>query len=312
MKVRAMNEKILMSTLSSRKPTYRDYKIGPEDLLEIAVFEDEKLNKVVRVSTQGNISLPLLGVILVKGLTASQLERELRDLLAEKYFQDPHVTVFIKEFRSQRISVLGAVVKPGLFEVSGDKTILDMLGAAGGLKEDAGHILFLIRPPQGAGMEGDPSKERKEMDDPAPQTFMIDLEALLTRGDWTLNLSLFNGDVINVPVSGRIFVGGEVKSPGGFNLGKGLTVGQAITLSGGVTAKADGTGTKIFRFSLREGEKEVLSANIYDIAKGKSPDIYLKENDIIVVPRSGMKSFYVELRDTIKGLVGFGFSLGSL
>ena len=312
MKIRAMNEKILMSTLSSRKATYRDYRIGPEDLLEIAVFEDEKLNKVVRVSSQGNISLPLLGVILVKGLTASQLEKELRDLLAEKYFQDPHVTVFIKEFRSQRISVLGAIVKPGMFEVSGDKTILDMIGAAGGLKEDAGQILFLIRPPQGAGMERDPAKERREVDDLTPQTFMIDLEALLARGDWTLNLSLFNGDVINVPVAGRIFVGGEVKSPGGFNLGKRLTVGQAITLSGGVTPKADGAGTKIFRFSHREGEKEVLSANIYDIAKGIAPDVYLKENDIIVVPRSGIKSFYIEFRDTMKGLIGFGFSLGSI
>ena len=103
-----MNEKILMGTLSSRRATYRDYKVGSDDLLEIAVFEDEKLNKTVRVSSQGNISLPLLGVIRVKGLTTGELEREIRDLLAEKYLQDPHVSVFIKEFRSQRISIIGA------------------------------------------------------------------------------------------------------------------------------------------------------------------------------------------------------------
>ena len=131
--VRLMNERILMSALSSKRDLYRDYKIGPEDLLEISVFEEEKLNKIVRVSSQGNISLPLLGIIRVKGLTATELEKEIRDLLAEKYLQDPHVSVFIKEYRNQRISVIGAVEKPGVFDVTGQKTILDMLAMAGGL-----------------------------------------------------------------------------------------------------------------------------------------------------------------------------------
>ncbi len=145
--VRAMNERILMSSLSSKRDPYHDYKIGPEDLLEISVFEVEKLNKTVRVSSQGNISLPLLGVLRVKGLTANQLEKELRELLAEKYLQDPNVSVFIKEYRSQRISVMGAVEKPKVFEVTGQKTILDMLAMAGGVRDDAGYLLFLIRPP---------------------------------------------------------------------------------------------------------------------------------------------------------------------
>ena len=136
--VKLMNERILMSTLSSKRDPYRDYKIGPEDLLEISVFEDEKLNKTVRVSSQGNISLPLLGILRVKDLTANELEKEIRDLLAEKYFQDPHVSVFIKEYRSQRISVMGAVEKPGVFDVTGQKTILDMLAMAGGLRTDPG------------------------------------------------------------------------------------------------------------------------------------------------------------------------------
>ncbi|HUL38176.1 MAG TPA: polysaccharide biosynthesis/export family protein, partial [Thermodesulfobacteriota bacterium] len=111
--LKAMNERILMSALSSKKDPSRDYKIGPEDLLEISVFEDEKLNKTVRVSSQGNVNFPLLGVLKVKGLTAGELEREIRDLLTEKYFQDPNVSVFIKEYRNQRISIIGAVEKPG-------------------------------------------------------------------------------------------------------------------------------------------------------------------------------------------------------
>jgi len=312
--MKAMNERILASSLSSGKDLYRDYKIGPEDLVEISVFEEEKLNKTVRVSSQGNISLPLLGILRVKGLTANELEKEVRDLLAEKYFQDPHVSVFIKEYRNQRISVIGAVEKPGAYDVTGQKTILDMLAMAGGLKggneNEAGQLLFLIRPPP---VEEKIGKDKKDSEDQVPKTFVIDLEELLIRGDLTLNLPVIHGDVINVPVSGKIFVGGEVKNPGGFPLrGKKLTISQAIALAGGFGPKAAGSKTKIFRYSEKGPGKEVLSANVNAIQKGQQGDLYLRENDIIIVPLSGTKAFLIELRDSVKGLVGFGASFGAL
>jgi polysaccharide export outer membrane protein len=307
--VKAMNERILMRSLSSGRDYYRDYKIGPEDLIEISVFEEEKLNKTVRVSSQGNISLPLLGILRVKGVTANELEREIRDLLAEKYFQDPHVSIFIKEYRNQRISVIGAVDKPGAYDVTGPKTVLDVLGMAGGLKEEAGPLLFLIRPPQ---PEDEPFRGKEDSEAKKPYTFVIDLEELLVKGDLTLNLSLMHGDVINIPVSGKVFVGGEVKSPGGFPLkGKKLTISQAISLAGGLGPKAAGSETKIFRYSENGPRKEVLSADVYAIQKGQGQDLYLKENDIIIVPMSGTKAFLIEVRDTIKGLVGFGVSMAS-
>ena len=308
--VKAMNEKILMKNFSYSKNLHRDYIIGPDDLIEISVFEEEKLNKAVRVSSQGNISLPLLGILKVRDLTANELEKEIRDLLAEKYFQDPHVGVFIKEYRNQRISVMGAVEKPGVYDVSGQKTVLDLLAQAGGLKEDAGQLLFLIRP-VGSGEEAPEGK--KESDGEIPRTYIIDLEEMLVKGDLTLNLPLIHGDVLNVPVSGKIFVGGEVNKPGGFPLrGKKMTVSQAIAMGEGLKQKANGAETKIFRYSGKETEKEILSVNVYAIQKGQAEDPYLKENDIIIVPKSGMKSFLVELRDTVKGLLGFGFSLGSI
>jgi polysaccharide export outer membrane protein len=308
--IKAMNERILMGGLSSKMAPYRDYKIGPEDLLEITVFEEEKLNKTVRVSSQGNISLPLLGVFRVKALTANELEKEIRDLLAEKYFQDPHVSVFIKEYRSQRISVMGAVEKPGVFDVTGPKTVLDLLAMAGGLKEDAGQLLFLIRPPR---MEEGGSKGKIDADEQSPKTLIIDLEELLVKGGLSLNLPLTHGDVINIPVSGKIFVGGEVVKPGGFPLkGKRMTVNQAIAVAEGLKPEANGSETKIFRYSEKGGKKEILSVNVYAIQKGTSDDFYLKENDIVIVPKSGSKAFLIGLRDTIKGLMGFGFSLGAL
>jgi polysaccharide export outer membrane protein len=300
--MKAMNEKILMSSLSSGRDLYRDYKIGPEDLIEISVFEEEKLNKTVRVSSQGNISFPLLGVLRVKGLTADELEREIRDLLTEKYFQDPHVSVFVKEYHNQRISVIGAVEKPGTYDVIGQTTILHALALAGGLKEGAGQLLFLIRPPP---LEDKVNKDKGDSDVQAPKTFMIDLEELLVKGDITLNLPLTHGDVISVPVSGKVFVGGEVKSPGGFPLGgKKMTVSQAITLAGGLNATANGSETKIFRYSEKGTEREVLSVNVYAIQKGQSEDVNLKENDIVLVPKSGSKVFMAEFWDFIKGRLG--------
>ena len=307
--VRAMNERILISALSSKKDPFRDYRIGPEDLLEISVFEDEKVNKTVRVSFQGNINLPLLGVLKVKGLTASELEREIRDLLAEKYFQDPHVSVFIKEYRNQRISLMGAVDKPGVYDLSGQKTILDLLAISGGLKVDAGKLLFLIRPPT---LEDEAPKEQKDPNLPTAKTFIIDLEELLVNGDLTLNLPLIHGDIINIPVSGKIFVGGEVRAPGGFPLsGKKLTVSQAIALAGGLKYEAAGSETRIFRYSDKGTGKEIISADVYSIQKGQAEDLYLKENDIIFVPRSGTKVVLSELWDFLKGHVG-GVSFGAL
>jgi len=302
--VQEMNEKLVMRNLASSRTPYRDYKIGPEDLLEITVFEVEKLNKTVRVSAQGNISLPLLGVLRVKGLTANELEIEIRDLLGEKYIQDPQVSVFIKEYRNQRISVIGMVDKPGVFEVSGQKTVLDMLAMAGGLKEDAGQLMFLIRSSPG---DQEAPKETEGAPPQYPLTLVIDLEELLVKGNLTLNVPTYTGDVINIPASGKVFVGGEVSKPGGFPLrGKKLTVSQAIALAEGLKPEADGTQIKIFRSAAKGNGKEIITVNYEAIVKGQADDLALKENDILVVPKSGMKRFWAGMRDFFRLSFGFG------
>ncbi|MGQ9645845.1 MAG: polysaccharide biosynthesis/export family protein [Thermodesulfobacteriota bacterium] len=309
--VKIMNERILMGSLSltSKRSATRDYRIGPEDLLEISVYEDEKLNKTVRVSSQGDISLPLLGVLKVEGLTAVQLEREIRDLLSERLYQNPHVSVFIKEYRSQRISVIGAVEKPGIYDVMGQKTVLEGLSLAGGLKEDAGQLLFLIRPPPS---DEETSKNPEASGERMPETLVIDLEELLVKGNLSLNLPLKHGDVINVSFSGKVFVGGEVNRPGGFYLkGRRMTVSQAIAMAEGLKPKANASGTVIFRYGQGD-EEEVLPVDVNAIHKGESKDVYLRENDIVIVPKSGAKAFLIELRETLKGIFGLGFSLGSL
>ncbi|HXX34864.1 MAG TPA: SLBB domain-containing protein, partial [Thermodesulfobacteriota bacterium] len=148
-----------------------------------------------------------------------------------------------------------------------------------------------------------PKKEKgKEAVEELPKTTIIDLEELLIKGDLRLNVPLLHGDVINIPLSGKIFVGGEVRSPGGFSLrGKKMTVSQAIASAGGLKGIADASETRIFRYSEKGSRKEILTVNVYDIQKGKSEDVCLNEYDVVFVPRSDTKMILEELWDAIKG-----------
>lgn len=110
-----------------------EYRVGPSDLIEISVFQVPELSKTVRVGARGNLTLPLVGEIQAGGLTALQLERLIAQKLSESYLQNPQVSVFIKEYISQRVTVEGAVNKPGVFPVSGKTTLLQAIAMAGGL-----------------------------------------------------------------------------------------------------------------------------------------------------------------------------------
>jgi protein involved in polysaccharide export with SLBB domain len=169
--VKALNQKMTAGALAGKKDSVVDYRIGTDDLLEITVYEDEKLNRTLRVSPQGNITFPLIGVLRVKDLTVLELEKEIRDLLSQKYLKDPHVTVFVKEYRSQRIIVMGAVEKPNVYSVPGQITILDLLILAGGLKEDAGSLLFLIR---SASTEKGTARREEGLNSQEPRTYVIE------------------------------------------------------------------------------------------------------------------------------------------
>ncbi|HUL21916.1 MAG TPA: SLBB domain-containing protein, partial [Thermodesulfobacteriota bacterium] len=227
--------------------------------------------------------------------------REIENLLGEQYIYDPHVTVIVKEYRNQRISVMGAVVKPGTYDLTGQSTVSDVLVMTGGLREDAGPFLFLLRS-SGTGI----MKPAGKPDDQKPRTFVISLEDLLVNGETSSNLAVLHGDVINIPVAGKVFVGGAVRSPGGFPLAKRMTLSQAITMAQGLTPKAKGSVTRIFRYSQypeKKTAKEILVANVNAIQAGKEEDLYLKENDVIFVPQSTGKTILIEFWDLLKGQI---------
>lgn len=129
-----------------------DYRIGPQDLLELQVFGVDALNRTVRVNSRGLISLPLIGVVQAAGLTSDELEATLADKLAQDYLQDPQVSVFIKEYTSQRVTVYGAVKSPGIYPLKGQTSLLQVLANAQGLTSvaDSSSVKIFRAGPNGA------------------------------------------------------------------------------------------------------------------------------------------------------------------
>jgi polysaccharide export outer membrane protein len=122
-----------------------DYRVGPQDLIEISVFQVPDLSRAVRVNSGGQISLPLIGVVQAGGQTVQELEKTLASKLSEKFLQNPQVTVFVKEFASQRLTMEGAIAKPGIYPITGRTTLLQAIAMGGGLDKLAdlhGIVIF--------------------------------------------------------------------------------------------------------------------------------------------------------------------------
>ena len=168
-------------------------------MLEIDTFQVQDLKSTVRVSAQGFIKIPLVDKIKAGGLTVSELESYIAKKL-EQYVKEPVVSVFVKEYRSQQISVLGSVKDPRVYYATGQKYLLDMLSLAGGLTQDAGSVCIIQRTAK--TVAGD-----KEFID----KIVIDLDELLINGRADLNIPMFSGDIVQVPQSGIFFVDGAVQ-----------------------------------------------------------------------------------------------------
>jgi polysaccharide biosynthesis/export protein len=287
-----MNELLATQAINQQEGLSEDYLIGAEDLLEIEAYNVEELKKTVRVNSQGEIGLPLVGIINVKGLTTTEAEKVIAGKL-EKFVEETLVTVFVKEYKSQRISVIGAVNKSQVFAVTGQRYLLDMLMLAEGISKDAGGICYIIRPLLKTG-----SANHSE-------TMVIDLDELLINGNLSLNVPVFAGDVINVPKGGVFFVDGAVRTPGAYTLKGKTNLTQAISMAQGVNPNAGLSDIRIFREN-GKGERETIVADYDAIRSGGQSDIVITENDIIIVPESGIKNFFNGFINTIKGFVSFG------
>jgi polysaccharide export outer membrane protein len=290
-----------------------EYRIGPEDLLEITVFEAPELNRSVRVSASGEFSLPLLGAVKAAGLTPRELEFVLQELLRRTYMKEPHVGVFVRELQSHPVSVVGAVKKPGVFQIRGTKTLLEMLSMAEGLAEDAGDTILVMR---AAGLRGVPREDdnKEEVSTPSPPpveganetaaassspkepavegTVEINLKSLLESGDPRYNVPVYPGDIVKVARAGIIYVVGEVRKPGGFVLksNENISVLQALALAEGPTRTSAKSQARIIRTEQKTGQRTEMAVDLGKILAGKAPDPQLRPKDIVFVPNSGSRS----------------------
>ncbi len=260
-----------------------DRRIGPDDLLDISVFEAPELNRVVRVSGEGTISLPLLDEVPAADLTPRQLELALRERLRQRFILDPHVSVQVTEMQSRTVSVVGAVVRPGVLAIRGPRTLLEVLALAGGPSPEAGDGVIVMRGSLAGGTRASAAE---------PIAREINLKQLLESQDPRLNVTVHPGDVVKVPRSGMVYVVGEVNRAGAFPVGRGsaLTVLQAVALGQGLGPLAAKGRTLIIR-TTAAGERTEIPVDLGQVLAGKAADPRLQANDIVFVPSSALRSF---------------------
>ncbi len=240
----------------------QDYVVGEGDVLKIVVYENDDLTTTVRVSGEEIIVVPLIGKVDVKGLSISQIDDKIRSRLADGYLVDPHVSIFIEEFRSRNVTILGQINKPGLYELREETTLLELLSKAGGVKDNAGSQAII--------------KRRHNSDKNNVNIIRVDLQRLLEKGDTTINVALLDEDSVYITKADLFYINGQVHKPAAYKCGSETTLLKAVTMAGGFTDIASRKRIKIIRKI--NGKETVLY-------KAKMDESILPD-DIIVVPES--------------------------
>ena len=248
--------------------------LGPGDDLEITVYGAPDLSGHTRVSAEGNISMPLIGYVRVVGLTSSEAEGAIEAQLRQNNIvNDPQVSLYVKEYTSGGISVVGEVAKPGAYSALGPHRLFDVLQAAGGPTEKAGNKVIISH----RGSENPITVELPR--DPAEIA--------------KSNVEILSGDTVVVPAAPIVYVPGEVGKPGGYVLNSinGVTLLRVVAAAGGPTHDASVGSTRMLR-KTADGLKE-LPVPLKEILRAKAPDMPVQAEDIIYVPRSRLKASLV-------------------
>ena len=233
--------------LGAQQPDQSSYLVGQEDVLRITVFEEPSLSGSFTVDSDGTVTFPLLpSRVLVDGLTLREIQVEITRQLRDGYLVNPQVSIDVQEYRSQSVNVLGEVVSPGQFSMTGsNRTLIDMLVKAGGVTAQAGNLVQIIR----SASRGSAGPDDNRIEE-------ISLENITSRR--TL-VTLRDGDTVNVPKAATFYVLGQVASPGSFVWTPGMTVQHAIVLARGYTNRGSNRGIQITR--MVDGKSTEVSVN---------------------------------------------------
>ena len=257
------------SKIPSKGPTIR---LGPGDLVELRVFGAPELGSTARVSDKGDITFALIGSVKVAALTPEEAQNEIERRLRDGgYVRDPQVSLLVKEFASQGISVLGEVTHPGIYPLLGSPRLLDAIAAAGGTTTRAGKTVIITH--------------RGELNLAQKVQLSGNVEQV-SRQD----VDLSPGDTVMVSRAGIVYVSGDVHTPGGFVMdqNENLTVLQAIALAQGLNPTASLGAARVIRRDA--GTLKEIPVELKEILAAKSPDIELKDEDVLFIPNSTSKS----------------------
>jgi len=243
-------------------PENNDYRVGEGDVLKVMVYDNPDLVTTTRISGNGTILFPLIGEVPIEGHTVSEVAQILSRKLEQGYIIDPQLSVFVEEFRSQKTVIMGEVRSPGLYELSGPASLMELISKAGGLTIDAGDLVTIKRK--------DPAQPE------ADQIISVNLKALLEEKENASNLVIMDGDSVFVPRAGVFYVTGQVKKPAAYKLEEGTSVIKAITMAGGFTELAAQRKVQIIR---NTDKKEIVLERV----PLHTPVL---ADDVIVVPES--------------------------
>lgn len=274
------------------------YRIGPGDVLDVRVYKRPELSREsVRVDNRGLIRMPLVDEDIVAAcLTESELGRAIAALYTE-YLRNPQVGVFVKEFKSTPVAVLGAVERPGRFQLERRLRLLELLSLAGGPTEHAGAKLQLVRGEPTARCNATPTKEGDgDFAADTPSGFAaFDLNATL-RGEESANPYVEPGDVVSLPEADQVYVVGNVYRPSSLALKERITVSQAVAMAGGALPDSKKNRVRI----VRQGQAATeIYVDLDAIARHQAEDVTLTPNDIVEVPTSTGKRIVRSLINVI-------------
>lgn len=250
---------------SPSQPT--NYVIGPQDILLIAVFDQEDLGGKYAIDADGTFTFPLIGRVKAGGLTLRQLETELRSRLKDGFFKDPQLSVAVEQYRSQKIHIVGEVRNPGTYPLTGDMALIEAIARAGSSLPTASGEALIVRAKTGEVAEG------PVLPNPADtEVTTVNLKALQS-GSLDQNIALRDGDTIFVPRAETIYVFGHVRSPGAYAILKDTTVLQALSLAGGVTDRGATGRVRVVR--IEKGQKVEMRVKLTDV---------VRPGDTLIVP----------------------------
>ena len=268
----------------------KPYTIGAGDILSVTIFAGPKTTEApdLVVLSGGTINFPFLGPVKAEGLTVTELTEKVTTPLARDYFVNPQVIIKVKEYKSKKVYITGAVEKPGLYALeSGATTLIELIARAGGVTQERSNYAYILRESIQA-LDGG-----KEIDElvKLKKSIQVNLRELLDKGISKRNLELRAGDVVYITPASfsdltqhKVYVLGKVEKPGIYDFQDGLTALDACILAGGFAKYAAPNRATVTR--RENGEEEIIKINLNKVRKGQKEDMVLQPGDRLFVPKS--------------------------